>query len=318
MRNKNMYRLSIYLIIFSLVLFSSCEPKEKVVVITVDTTLTEVSIPLTSTYRYQKFFSLDGYETVSTNEKTDWDLGIRKVNNNNYIYLNSSRAMYAALSTLSFDELTSKEEHELLWDNPSGNVDSLVIDKNAVYLIDMGYDPELNHLGYKKIKLDGETLISADLDGSNQFEQSISFSNDLFITPISLSQSISENLFPASATWDFLFTQYTHQFDENTPYLVTGLLINPTNVEAQIDTTHAFADIDFAVASTTSFSSDFDAVGYDWKSYSIEAASYSMHYNKSYVVKTKDGNFYKLRFTDFYDDQGNKGEITFDIVRVVE
>lgn len=305
----------------TLVLLSSCEkPETPTVTLSIDTTLTEVSINLTSNYTYQKYFALSNYSEVRTNEKMDWDLGIRAHNNEYYIYLNSSRAMYAVSTELSFEEINSEAGYDFDWDNPNGHLDSLVIGNNhsTTYIIDMGYNPDLEHQGYKKIKFTGLTLTSADLDGSNQFEQTLAVNSDLFITPISLSQVVEANLFPNSNEWDILFSQYTHQFDDVTPYLVTGLLINPQNVEAVLDTTHSFSNIDYATATSSSFRSDFDAIGYDWKTYSIDEASYSIHYNKTFLIKTKTDEYYKLRFTDFYDDLGNKGEITFEIVRLAE
>ncbi len=297
--------------IIILVLFTSCGDPEKPVVINVNTDLTTVSVNLTSSYQHQIYFDLATYEEVSRNYKTDWDLGLQKHNDEIYVSLNSSRAMYAVPSDLTFDEIITSDGLTMQWDKPSGEIDSFAISNNlnTAYVIDKGYDIELSHMGFKKIEFvqsgDVLTLNSSDLDGSNTFSQTLTVNDALQITPISLSGSVAEDLFSESTDWDLQFTQYTHEFDAVTPYLVTGVLLNPNSSKAILDTIHTFDEIDYNVAENTEYTSEINTIGYDWKNYSLDAGSYTIKYNNSYIVSTTNGEYYKLRFTDFYDDQGN-------------
>lgn len=50
---------------------------------------------------------------------------------------------------------------------------------------------------------------------------------------------------------------------------------------------------------------DWDTIGYDWKSYSIDTEAI-------YCIRTNEGREFLLRFLDFYDDVGDAGRFTFE------
>ena len=50
---------------------------------------------------------------------------------------------------------------------------------------------------------------------------------------------------------------------------------------------------------------DWDTIGYDWKSYSIDTEAI-------YCIGTNEGREFLLRFLDFYDDVGDAGRFTFE------
>ena len=65
------------------------------------------------------------------------------------------------------------------------------------------------------------------------------------------------------------------------------------------------------------FSADWNAIGYDWKSHAFGAAgNYTVNSNITYIVKDTDGNYYKLRFLDFYNNKGDKGYPKFEFSRI--
>jgi hypothetical protein len=49
-----------------------------------------------------------------------------------------------------------------------------------------------------------------------------------------------------------------------------------------------------------------DEIGYDWKIWNMSANKYTMA-NKIYIIKDVRDNYFKLKFVDFYDDNGKKG-----------
>jgi hypothetical protein len=57
-------------------------------------------------------------------------------------------------------------------------------------------------------------------------------------------------------------------------------------------------------------------IGWDWKDYNFEDGSYVLLPDKNYVIKDKDGFFYKMRFINFYDLFGNKGNIAYELIRL--
>jgi hypothetical protein len=101
---------------------------------------------------------------------------------------------------------------------------------------------------------------------------------------------------------------------EDYPYLVFGVLLNPNKVVAALDTVHNFADIVLADTSEITFSQDLDAIGYEWKYYNFDAGVYTVVPEFSYIIRDRDGYYYKLRFVDFYNDTGDKGHPEFEFL----
>jgi hypothetical protein len=64
------------------------------------------------------------------------------------------------------------------------------------------------------------------------------------------------------------------------------------------------------------FSSRADVIGYDWKYYNFDAGVYTVVPDMNYVIRDRDGFFYKLRFIDFNNDVGEKGYPKFEFVRL--
>jgi hypothetical protein len=103
---------------------------------------------------------------------------------------------------------------------------------------------------------------------------------------------------------------------EDYPYLVVGLLLNPNGVAAARDSIHDFMEMDADDIADLEFSTSADVIGYDWKYYNFDAGVYTIVPDMNYVIRDRDGYFYKLRFVDFYNDEGVKGYPTFEFVRL--
>jgi hypothetical protein len=73
----------------------------------------------------------------------------------------------------------------------------------------------------------------------------------------------------------------------------------------------AFDTIALADTATLTFYSDVNIIGFDWKSYNFQTAQYTVKPYKNYIVRSRNGLYYKLRFLDFYKD-GIKGNILFE------
>ena len=305
-----------------IVSFFSCDKKEEPISppkLNPESEIIEISI--SDKYGYQVFFDLEDYIEVSRNEKTTWDLGAKNIDGKIYINLNSSKYMNAVASTKSWEETTDYDGLELSPDSPDGKISSLVIGNNLneVFILDMGFNSIPEALGYKKVKFqvvrNSLRVISADLDGINESVVNILINNELSFTPFSLSKSTPSDLHPISDEWDILFTQYTHIYANGRTYLVAGVLLNTVLIEASVDSINTFENINKSTAKELDFSSDQDIIGFDWKTYSFETSSYTVDYEKYFILK-KDAEYYKLRFIDFYDNQGNKGNFEFEIQKL--
>ncbi|MBE9519228.1 MAG: hypothetical protein IMY68_11685, partial [Bacteroidetes bacterium] len=125
---------------------------------------------------------------------------------------------------------------------------------------------------------------------------------------------------PQADQWSLLFSKYTTMLvtdeGDDYPYLVVGILLNPNGVAAAMDTIHNFMDMDSDDITELEYSTHADAIGYDWKYYNFDAGVYTIVPDMNYVIRDRDGFFYKFRFVDFYSDEGVKGYPTFEFVRL--
>src|SRR5690606_3942500 len=120
---------------------------------------------------------------------------------------------------------------------------------------------------------------------------------------------------PPDGQYDLVFTQYTYQFyDPYMAYIVTGAVNGFSGLRVAELTTGDFISVSLADTLAHPFRTAEDAVGYDWKEYSFETSSYVIYPDHVFIVQDNDGYFFKLHFTDFYDDAGQRGCPKFEVV----
>ncbi|HKK40189.1 MAG TPA: HmuY family protein [Cryomorphaceae bacterium] len=118
---------------------------------------------------------------------------------------------------------------------------------------------------------------------------------------------------PPEHSWDIIFSKFTHQFnDPPIAYLVTGVLLNPSQTVAAEYSEKAFEDISATDTSRVEWSNRPDLIGYDWKTYSFDTGTYIVAIDRTWLIRTAEGFYFKLRFTDFYDENGNAGFPSFE------
>ena len=124
---------------------------------------------------------------------------------------------------------------------------------------------------------------------------------------------------PLTDTWDLLFTQYTTLLYTNDglpyPYLVTGVLSNYGNLQMAVDSSLTYENIDLSFAKTKTYSIAKDFIGYDWKDVQGDVNTGNVYYEivegRTYLIRNREGLYFKLRFINFYSDEGEKGYPTF-------
>jgi hypothetical protein len=304
-----------------------------------------VAIEMTNTYTYQVYFDLSSESVVSTNEKKAWDLGFECGPGGWHIILNTSNFMLAAKTGLTdfsipldtaglkfkYDESTGNPDSTAIGDwLVFSDQDSTIIYTEEIYVIDRGYDELGNLRGLRKVVFqrlenDRYTFKFANLDGSN--ESNFTVAKDPAVNYVYFSfdgggqQLILE---PPTFDWDLVFTQYTTLLftdaGEPYPYLVTGVLINSKTVEVHQDTLMDFQLIDRQIASGLNYSGIQDEIGYDWKDVVGDVSTGSVSYvivpGINYIIRDWQGYYFKLRFVDFYSNQGEKGYPTFEMQRL--
>lgn len=269
-------------------------------------------------YGTQVFYNIRDQYVAGTIDKTAWDIGLMWQHNQWIIRLNTALGGGAARVEDDFQQVTNPAGLSFAIDASSGNPDSVAIGiDQAVYVIDRGFDPEGNALGHHKLQIldtltNGVQIRLAAMD--NQRDTTISLIHDTtrHITPLSFTDYTSAAL-PHKEDWDLLFAQYMFQFT-NPPiaYLVTGVLLNPEGYSAALVTQRNFEAITLDDVANYSFSSDWDAIGYNWKAYNYDEGLYEVDSSQIYIVKTKEGRYFKLQFLDFYAPTGEKGAPLFN------
>ncbi|PWL32479.1 MAG: hypothetical protein DCO96_02750 [Fluviicola sp. XM-24bin1] len=273
-------------------------------------------------YRYNAYYDFETNTFVKEHLKTDWDLGFETGILGWRIVLNNSKAMNAGASPISDFEMVS-DTMGVVWksDASSWNLDTTAIgdwrDFPAVYCIDRGFSFDGTHLGYKKLEIesvnsDFYAIRYSNLDGSDEITTEVPKNDDNFnFSFFSFDSNDVASIEPEKESWDLVFRQYTHTFDDGISYLVNGVLSNSHEVEVAEIFHKEFEDVQFEDINTVAFSSDIDVIGYDWKTFN--GADFDIHPEQVYIVKTTEGLFYKLRFVDFYNAQGEKGTPTFEM-----
>ena len=127
---------------------------------------------------------------------------------------------------------------------------------------------------------------------------------------------------PNIKEWDFYFAPYYGWFETLTPgvyspYNITGVMVNNEGgirVAQMFDENIDYENIDLAMAQNLDYTSWKGVIGSTWKLIpSTEDPFYNMDTSKKYVLKLNDGNYYKLRFLDFYNLEGEQGYTSFEI-----
>ncbi len=290
--------------------------------------VTTRTVDLSQDYRYQIFYSLEKDSVISRNLKTDWDFSFESHTEGSKVFLNSSRFMSAwNTGKDDFDAVndTTGFYKNRRWD-ASNQTDSVAIgdvkNLSRIFWVDRGYDENGDELGYIKIKFvsvdNGKYVIQIQKQGDskiNTHEIVKNYSRNFSYFSFKTNGQVT--IEPNKNDWDLLFTQYIHNFkDPYLPYLVTGVLLNPYNTQAVVDSTLDFNKIDITVANNLKLRANPDVIGYAWKEFGFSNSIYKVYAHWNFIIRDSKSLFYKLHFIDFYNDKGTKGYPKFELQKL--
>jgi hypothetical protein len=328
-------RILSFILLLSL-LVQSCFKEEEMIPPHEQGDLEEGQVALGSLYEHQAYFDLQTNLEVSASSILDWDLSFESAPGGWTIRLNSAKFMLAGNSgDTVFNAELHAEDLAMNFDHSGGDPDSTAMARcfeqsgdsirpsRFVYLLDRGSDSQGNALGYKKVQLDrqGEDYLLRLADPEQGVDSTVLIRRDPDLDRIyySFDHGI-RNIAPLPDQWSLLFTRYTTMLvtdeGEDYPYLVVGALLNPNGVAAALDTIHDFMDLEMNDAAELEFTTRQDVIGWEWKYYNFDEGLYTIEPGRHYVIRDRDGYFYKLRFVDFYSSEGVKGYPTFEFVRL--
>ncbi|MDB5271771.1 MAG: hypothetical protein JWO58_138 [Chitinophagaceae bacterium] len=314
----NPTRLLLYCL-YSAILLNACAVKEIPVPAHDAGAVITTSVDMSTTYKWQIYYSLQNNAVVNTVLKSTWDLGFESGDDGYRIILNTSKFMYAYNTHhTDFTAVTDTAgfANGKTWDQPSGNLDSTAVGNwqstGNVYIIDRGYDENAAALGYRKIIFQSVSSTEyvvryAKLNGTGEITFHVTKDNNCNFSFLSLTGSGSQvTVEPPKDQWDLCFSQYMHIFYNPTmPYLVTGCLQNRYNTTAVKETDQSFSTLVYSDTYHYAFVPAINTIGYDWKTFS--GTTYSTDPTKCYLIKNSLGHFFKLHFIDFYNSSGDKG-----------
>jgi len=307
-------------VIFSFIVLVSCDPGEEDAVQLTDMVLT--TIDRGDNYNKQIWYSFETDEIVGEANKMDWDLEIGNAYQQHAIYLNSSRFMRAAVTDLVKVSEVYSGQPNLQIDHNFGHLDSLAIGDptlavGKVYHLDLGRDDDGRVIGNMLLKINdfnSSTLNISwrDMDSTTVHNAEIALDQNQHIFYSLMQNQIMQGA-PSITSWDVCFTQYSFRFyNPQLDYLVYGLLTNNQNVSVAFDDTRIFDSIDLATIDSLEFNQVRDQIGYDWKTYNLQDEEYILHSEMNYILRNQYGRYFKFRFLDFYNAQGERGYPTFE------
>ncbi|WP_121665620.1 HmuY family protein [Mesonia aquimarina] len=298
----------------------------------------------------QVYVDLSGKTTTEV-FREKWDLGFFS-GEEFRVKLNASLFMMAAsLGNVEFDEVNETNVESLQGqmaflvpgsdeyvDAPSGNINETAIDEisitedeNNVYLLKLGNKvgtetPEIGSIavagearGWKKIQIlrdnNEYVLRYADLNSNSYQEITIPKTPSHNFTFFSFNTENIVTVEPQKQNWDLNFTVFTEVLDLPeggfgaygfSDYVSTNTL---ANVEAyQVNTSEiSYQDFSTSTILEEKFELDQRVIGANWRD-----VFSGMYTDRFYIIKDTEGNFYKLRFTAFLNENGVRGYPSFE------
>ncbi len=169
---------------------------------------------------------------------------------------------------------------------------------------------------WKKLRIDGYasttnafTFTWADLDGGAEQVGSIvrgDYSSMNFgYYSLETNSPLAQE--PDASTWDLVFTKYLGFVTQPAEgfYPVVGCFQNREVQALQVDGVPS----ESASWSGGTFSDDMNVIGFDWKNFNMTTFVWEYTPDRTYFVQDRDGNIWKLIFTEY--GGGATGTITF-------
>jgi hypothetical protein len=286
----------------------------------------EITTISDSVQTYQSWFDLES-GNVTVNRVSDWDLAVESYPAGWRVRVNSGADWFIhntqKLQFPSTDQMPSLLNG--LYDNQQLWPDSTATGKwnlhNYTYLLAKyvnGKFTDFKHLQF--MSYTDSTFVFRYISGDSETDtvlivkdQEANFSYYSFDKK---SQVYPE---PDKNAYDLVFTSYYDMptlFGQTIPYKVGGVLLNIWNTSAVLDTVHSFEELSRELIPLVDFSDRVDVPGYNWKDVSVDitgggSASYTVKSNFNYIIRTAQGNYFRMRFLSYTLD-GRSGYPRFE------
>jgi hypothetical protein len=291
----------------------------------------------------QLYFDLGTDSFTGNVDRLDWDLAFDARDGEYYVWLNSANSqgsttltVIAATGQTEMNSVTGTQGLDNLWHWETSTGDTALnalgpwwtwqgntmVSKNEVIAVGRGYAHDWSeYLGNGKFIIDSfdenSYWIRADeLSGTNPVSLQLTRDPRYNFSYLSFDGRPHQvAVEPRKEDWDLVFTRYVYTYDDppDFPYPVVGVLINPSNVEVaemSLPSGMPFDSVDIYDVTGLSFSNDWDVIGFEWKIF--DNTGYVTDPSQVYIIKSYEGDYYKLRFLDYYNDLGERGFPKFE------
>ena len=173
-----------------------------------------------------------------------------------------------------------------------------IVTGNKVFVIKLG-DGTLKKTKIVSLEAGEYKFVYSNIDGTDSQEISVLQSDytDKNFVYFNFEEGMVMDLEPDNNSWNLVFLKYVADLGGGYYYPVTGCLANPnTNIQQLEGLADPFYDSDF---STELMSDLADEIGYDWKSYDMEAGVYNIVVDRCYFVSEENGSIWRIVFTAF-------------------
>ncbi len=311
-------------------LLASCEKEEQPVELPPKPSEVKLlSVDMGKDYRSQVFVDLASGKT-QTIDNLSWDLAFDASPQGMAIYQNSGKNVLTANSgSTEFQTNPDTKTIAWKWDPASGNKDSLALKNvftsqgfvtDSVYYINTGS----GKFQFKIIDITTTEYVIAFTDLANSQSKQLFINKDPRKAQVYFSFDNGGqylNIEPDLTDWHVCFLRYRWIYYEFNPpllYLVSGVFVNPALVTSVKDSVLDFYSITKTDCASKTFLSNRDVVGFDWKSPDLSNTSnvkYTIRKDYYYFIKEQSSQqrLFKIRFLDFYNDQGVKGSPKFEV-----
>ena len=285
-------------------------------------------------YTKQLYFNIETGTFVDSNSKYDYDMAFDCGYTYN-VWVNGAnlslvcRTGRTDLSAVTFADTVKGWHIEygagIPDSNAIGSWQTGLVSNKQVYIINRGVDSNGNSLGFVKMQMGDFTdnsyaLTYCNMDNSNMRTAVVPKVANKNLVFLSFNDNAVHDFEPDNTNWDFIFTQYSIFFGppNNIPYKVTGVLTNPAQTYAYfMDSTSNFDSIKASNVVSAKFNTmTRDNIGYTWKHFTFAGSTYSTNERYNYIIKSGNGQLYKMRFLQFYDAQGEKGYPQFQVYKL--
>lgn len=286
---------------------------------------------------YTKFayYSLKNNQFLNIAECTSWDLGFSCQPDRYELLVNTHKSMRVGHTSKAYAEINQIQDVDFWSYEKSGDAfhDSTALGKwwketgvslDSAYVLDLGKDLSTgNSLGYKKIKIssfeNGKYHVSvANLNGTEERNIEIAKNTQYNFVHYSLTTNEQVLVEPMKTEWDLFFGQYmTVLYDGSAPmdYSVNGVWINALNgVRVAVEKEKSMDEIKVGDLGNYTFYAVQDVIGHTWKKVGgIDGPINYSVFPWVFLIKSVEGDYYKLRFTSFSDELGEKGSPALEV-----